>query len=205
MSLVVVLLCSVSCCEQEEEDVVEKVVVVVEVVEVVTCGLISGDSQPGRLIGFSYIIGHFTYILPALLLSDIVERQHLSVRAIDPRMLEIKTRHVQQTKQEHKFIKKYNNMSSYLLHVFTAAGGGVTQSSYLEDSDVREPVRTDSAPVQLDVLQPLDVRLRVAEHLALELHVAAHHGGAVGGQPGLQDGSVGGALCGTRGVRKINL
>lgn len=57
---------------------------------VVTCGLISGDSQPGRLIGLSYIIGHFTYILSALLLSHIVEGQHLSVRAIDPRMLEIK-------------------------------------------------------------------------------------------------------------------
>lgn len=65
----------------------------------VTCGFIADDSQPGRLIGLSYIIGHFTYILPALLLSHIVEGQHLSVRAIDPRMLQIKTRHVQQNRQ----------------------------------------------------------------------------------------------------------
>lgn len=57
------------------------------VVAVVTCGLVSGDRQPGRLIGLSYIIGHFTYILAALLLSHVVEGQHLSVRAIDPRML----------------------------------------------------------------------------------------------------------------------
>ena len=66
---------------------------------VVTCGPISGDSQPGRLICFSYIIGHFTYILPALLLSHIVEGQHLSIRAIDPRMLEIQTCHVQHRKK----------------------------------------------------------------------------------------------------------
>lgn len=51
------------------------------------------------------------------------------------------------------------------------------------------------AAVDLDVLQPLDVRLRVAEHLALKLHVAAHHHGPVGWQAGLQDGPVGGALC----------
>lgn len=67
---------------------------------VVTCRFISGDSQPGRLIGLSYIIGHFTYILSALLLSHIVEGQHLSVRAIDPRMLEIKTCHVQHRKKK---------------------------------------------------------------------------------------------------------
>ena len=69
---------------------------------VVTCGLISGDSQPGRLICLSYIIGHFTYILSALLLSHIVEGQHLSIRAIDPRMLEIKTCHVQHRKKHVK-------------------------------------------------------------------------------------------------------
>lgn len=66
---------------------------------VVTCGLISGDSQPGRLIGLSYIIGHFTCILSALLLSHIVEGQYLSVRAIDPRMLKTKTCHVQYRKK----------------------------------------------------------------------------------------------------------
>lgn len=66
---------------------------------VVTCGIISDDSQPGRLIGLSYIIGHFTYILSALLLSHIVEGQDLSIRAIDPRMLEIKTSHVQHRKK----------------------------------------------------------------------------------------------------------
>lgn len=68
-------------------------------------------------------------------------------------------------------------------------------SSYLEDADVRQAVRTQPAAVHLDVLQPLDVRLGVAEHLALKLHVAAHHGGPVGREAGLQDGPVGGAFC----------
>lgn len=45
----------------------------------VTLSLWFNDSEPGRLIGRAYIIGHFTYILSALLLSHIVERQHLSV------------------------------------------------------------------------------------------------------------------------------
>lgn len=62
-------------------------------------GLMPDDGQPGRLIGLSYIIGHFTYILPALLLSDIVEGQHLSVRAIDPRVLQTKTSHVQEVNE----------------------------------------------------------------------------------------------------------
>lgn len=70
----------------------------VVVVVAVTCGCIADDSQPGRLIGLPYIIGHFTYILPALLLRHIVEGQHLSVRAIDPRVLQIKTRQVQHSR-----------------------------------------------------------------------------------------------------------
>lgn len=68
-------------------------------------------------------------------------------------------------------------------------------SSYLEDADVRQAVRAVAAAVDLDVLQPLDVRLRVAEHFALELHVAAHHCGAVGGEAGLEDRPVWGAFC----------
>lgn len=82
------------------------------------------------------------------------------------------------------------------LNVLVAAGL-VTVSSYLEDTDIRQHVRTNSAPVDLDVFQPLDVRLRIAEHLALKLHVAAHHCGAVSRQAGLQDWPVGGALCNT--------
>lgn len=68
-------------------------------------------------------------------------------------------------------------------------------SSYLEDADVRQAVRTVAAAVDLDVLQPLDVRLRVAEHFALELHVAAHHCGAVCWEAGLKDRPVRGAFC----------
>lgn len=61
----------------------------------------------------------------------------------------------------------------------------VTVSSYLEDTDVRQTIKTNSAPVDLNVLQPLDMRLRVAEHLALKLHVAAHHCGAISWQASL--------------------
>lgn len=78
------------------------------------------------------------------------------------------------------------------------AAGLMRKSSYLEDADIRQTIRANSAPVELDVLQPLDVRLRVAEHFALKLHVAAHHCGAVSGQAGLQDGPVGRALCNTK-------
>lgn len=68
-------------------------------------------------------------------------------------------------------------------------------SSYLENADVRQAVGTVAAAVDLDVLQPLDVRLRVAEHFALELHVAAHHRGTVSREAGLKDRPVGGAFC----------
>lgn len=67
----------------------------------VTCGPVAGDGQPGRLVGLSYIIGHFTNILAALLLRHVVERQHLSVGAIDPRMLEIKTRRCEEKLGRH--------------------------------------------------------------------------------------------------------
>lgn len=60
---------------------------------VVTCRVIFGDGQPSWLIGLPYIIGHFTYILSAFLLSHIVEGKHLSIRAIDPWMLEMRTSH----------------------------------------------------------------------------------------------------------------
>lgn len=63
-------------------------------------------------------------------------------------------------------------------------------SSYLEDSDVGHTVGADAAPVDLDVLQPLDVRLRVAENLTLKLHVTAHRDRPIGRQPRLQDRSV---------------
>lgn len=68
-------------------------------------------------------------------------------------------------------------------------------ADYLEDMDMRQPIRTKSAPVDLNVLQPLDVRQRVAGHLTLERHIAAHHCGAVSRQAGLQDRPVEGGLC----------
>lgn len=68
-------------------------------------------------------------------------------------------------------------------------------ADYLEDMDMRQPIRTKSAPVDLNVLQPLDVRQRVAGHLTLKRHVAAHHCGAVSRQAGLQDRPVEGGLC----------
>ena len=55
-------------------------------------------------------------------------------------------------------------------------------------------VRPLPAAVDHDVFEPLDVRLRVAEHPAHELHVGPNHHRLVGGQPGLQDRPVGGTL-----------
>lgn len=93
-------------------------------------------------------------------------------------------------KQSFVFILKCSNLN-VLVSVSCVTGS----SSYLEDDDIRLPVGAELAPVDLDVLQPLDVRLRVTEHFTLELHVAAHHYGAVSRQAGLQDRPVGGALC----------
>lgn len=76
----------------------------------------------------------------------------------------------------------------------SAVAAAAWSSAYLEHADVGQAVGPQAAAVDLDVFQPLDVRLRVAEDLALKRHVAAHHRRAVGGQAGLQDGPVGGAL-----------
>jgi len=57
------------------------------------------------------------------------------------------------------------------------------------------PVRRMAAAVHHNVLQPLDVRLRVAEHAAHEVHVASDHSRLIGRQPGLQERPVGGPLC----------
>lgn len=45
------------------------------------------------------------------------------------------------------------------------------------------------------MLDPLDVGLGIAVDLADKLDIAPDHGGGVGGEPGLQDGPVRGALC----------
>lgn len=67
--------------------------------------------------------------------------------------------------------------------------------THLQDVDVGDAVGAVAAAVDLDVLQPLDVRLGVAVDLAVELHVAAHHHRLIGRQARLQDGPVWGALC----------
>lgn len=67
--------------------------------------------------------------------------------------------------------------------------------AYLEHSDVGCAVRAHLAAIHFHVLQPLDVWLGIAVHLAVELHIAAQNGCLVGRQSGLQDGPVWGALC----------
>lgn len=62
--------------------------------------------------------------------------------------------------------------------------------------DIGGAVGPVAAAVHLDVFQPLDVRLSVAVDLAMELHVTAHHNRLIGRQPRLEDGPVGGTLCG---------
>lgn len=66
----------------------------------------------------------------------------------------------------------------------------------LQDLHVGEAVGPETAAIDDDVLQPLDVGLGVAVHLAQQLHVAACHGCRVGREPRLQDGPVRGPLWG---------
>lgn len=51
---------------------------------------------------------------------------------------------------------------------------------HLQHTYVGLAVWSHSAAIHLDVLQPLDVWLGVAENLALKFHVAAHHNSSVG-------------------------
>lgn len=68
----------------------------------------------------------------------------------------------------------------------------------LENEDVRVSVRSLSAAVDRDVFEPLDVRLRVAEHSTHKRHVAANDRRLVSRQTGLQDGPVRRALWKTK-------
>lgn len=76
--------------------------------------------------------------------------------------------------------------------------GPAVRGDYLQDLDVGQVVWTNLTAVDLDVLQPLDVGLRVTVHLTHELHIAAQGHRLVGRQSRLQDGPVRGALCGQR-------
>jgi len=74
-------------------------------------------------------------------------------------------------------------------------------AAHLQDVDVGNAVGAVAAAVDLDVLQPLDVRLGVAVHLAVELHLAAHLHRLIGWQARLEDGPVGRTLCGGGGAQ----
>lgn len=67
---------------------------------------------------------------------------------------------------------------------------GVRLQTHLQDVDVGNAVRAVAAAVDLDVFQPLDVRLGVTVNLTVELHVAAHHHCLIGRQASLEDGPV---------------
>lgn len=56
---------------------------------------------------------------------------------------------------------------------------------------------SNKAPVDLYMFQPLNVRLWVAEHFTLKVHITADHNRAIGWQASLQDWPVGRALCNT--------
>lgn len=51
---------------------------------------------------------------------------------------------------------------------------------YLDDLDVRDAIRSVPAAVHLDVLQPLNVRLRITVDLTMELGIPSDHGCCVG-------------------------
>ena len=61
---------------------------------------------------------------------------------------------------------------------------------------IGEAVGTEAAAVDDDVLQPLDVGLGIAVHLAEQFHVTAHHSRGVGWESCLKDGPVRGPLWG---------
>lgn len=48
------------------------------------------------------------------------------------------------------------------------------------------------------------MRLRVTKHLALKLHIVAHHYCAIGWQASLKDWPVGRTLCTTERSRNVN-
>lgn len=70
--------------------------------------------------------------------------------------------------------------------------------THLENANVRESVWSHCAAVDRDVFEPLDVRLRVAEHAANKRHIAANDCGLVGGQTELQERPVRRALWNTK-------
>lgn len=53
------------------------------------------------------------------------------------------------------------------------------------------------------MFEPLDVRLGITVHLAVELYVAAHRHCLVGREASLQDGPVGGAFCRGAGTKFV--
>lgn len=71
-----------------------------------------------------------------------------------------------------------------------------SQERNLQDLYIGEAVSAETAAVDDDVLQPLDVGLGVTVHLAQQLHIAANHSCGVGWEPRLQDGPVRGPLWG---------
>lgn len=68
----------------------------------------------------------------------------------------------------------------------------------LENANIWESVWSHCAAVDHGVFEPLDVRLRVAEHAANKCHIAANDCGLVGGQTELQERSVRRALWNTK-------
>lgn len=50
---------------------------------------------------------------------------------------------------------------------------------YLKYPNIWQAIRSITTPVDLNVLQPLDVGLRVTEDLTNKLYVATHHSSAI--------------------------
>ena len=161
------------------------------------------NSQPGRVIGDPNRISRQAGVLPSVIKRHIsqVEDFHFLVCGVKAGGLE-NNKWSRPNKRPKSGNKSTCTKMRYLSKKRTAcnrfvAAGSVTRSSYLQDMNIRCSIRTNWAPVDLDVLQPLDVSLRVADHLALKLHIAAHHCGAISWQAGLQDRPVRRALCNT--------
>lgn len=60
----------------------------------------------------------------------------------------------------------------------------------LEYLNIGRSVRAVAAPVPLDVLEPLNVRLGIAVDLTVQLDIGADHCCGIGRQSGLKDGPV---------------
>ena len=71
-----------------------------------------------------------------------------------------------------------------------------SELAHLQNLEIGQPVGPIFTAVLFHVLDPLDMGLGIAVHLAEQFHVTAHHSRGVGWESCLKDGPVRGPLWG---------